>query len=241
MNILVVNDDSIHSPGIALLAREAAKLGKVWVVAPASQCSAMSHRLSINSAMRVERVPDFPAPVEGAWSVTGTPADCVKVALHYILKEKPDYVFSGINDGYNVGFDIAYSGTLGAAMEAVMNGIPAIAFSNAMRFSLDLPQAHLADIARKLVEKPLGPGRVWNVNFPQVVPEDLQGIQWDVSIANLQMYNENYAEEVQPDGSVILTGQGTPLGPDASVPEGSDIDALRRGFISIGWIKSAVM
>ena len=148
MNILVVNDDSIHSPGIALLAREAAKLGKVWVVAPASQCSAMSHRLSINSAMRVARVPDFPAPVEGAWSVTGTPADCVKVALHYILKEKPDYVFSGINDGYNVGYDIAYSGTLGAAMEAVMNGIPAIAFSNAMRYPLDLPHAYLADIAR---------------------------------------------------------------------------------------------
>ena len=241
MNILVVNDDSIHSPGLALLAREAAKLGKVWVVAPASQCSAMSHRLSINSAMRVERAADFPAPVEGAWSVTGTPADCVKVALHYILKEKPDYVFSGINDGYNVGYDIAYSGTLGAAMEAVMNGIPAIAFSKAMRFSLDLPQTHLADIARELTEKPLGPGWVWNVNFPEVAPGELQGIARDVTIANTQMYLDNYIAQPQPDGSVILTGQGTPLGPDASVPEGSDIDALRRGFISIGRIKSAVM
>ena len=241
MNILVVNDDSIHSPGLALLAREAAKLGRVWVVAPASQCSAMSHRLSINAALRVERAADFPAPVEEAWSVSGTPADCVKVALHYILKERPDYVFSGINDGYNVGFDIAYSGTLGAAMEAVMNGIPAIAFSTAMRYSLDLPQAYLADIARELMEKPLGPGKVWNVNFPEVTPGALRGIARDVSIANVQMYNEDYAEEVQADGSVILTGQSAPLGPDAEVPEGSDIDALRNGHISIGWIKSAVM
>lgn len=241
MNILVVNDDSIHSPGIALLAREAAKLGKVWVVAPASQCSAMSHRLSINSPLRLERVADFPAPVEDAWSVTGTPADCVKVALHYILKKKPDVVFSGINDGYNVGFDIAYSGTLGAAMEAVMNGIPAIAFSNAMHFNLELPQAHLANIARELAAQPLGPGKVWNVNFPQVAPDQLQGIARDVSIAQLQMYNEDYAEEIHPDGSVTLTGQGTSLSPETPVPMGSDIDVLRRGFISIGWVKSAVM
>ena len=241
MNILVVNDDSIHSPGLALLAREAAKLGRVWVVAPASQCSAMSHRLSINTALRVERAADFPAPVEGAWSVSGTPADCVKAALLCLLKEKPDYVFSGINDGYNVGYDIAYSGTLGAAMEAVMNGVPAIAFSNAMRYSLDTPQAYLADIARELMKKPLGPGKVWNVNFPEVAPGELQGIARDVTIANTQMYLDNYIVQPQPDGSLTITGRGIPLAPEASVPEGSDIDALRRGYISIGRIKSAVM
>ena len=241
MNILVVNDDSIHSPGLALLAREAAKLGKVWVVAPASQCSAMSHRLSINAALRVERAADFPAPVEGAWSVAGTPADCVKVALLCLLKEKPDYVFSGINDGYNVGYDIAYSGTLGAAMEAVMNGVPAIAFSNAMRYSLDLPQTCLSDIARELMGKPLGPGKVWNVNFPEVTPGELRGIARDVTIANMQMYRDSYTAQPQPDGSIILTGHGIPMGPGDCAPEGSDIDALRRGFISIGWIKSAVM
>ena len=91
------------------------------------------------------------------------------------------------------------------------------------------------------MEKPLGPGKVWTVNFPEVTPGALRGIARDVSIANVQMYNEDYAEEVQADGSVILTGQGAPLGPDAEVPEGSDIDALRNGHISIGWIKSAVM
>ena len=241
MNILVVNDDSIHSPGLALLAREAAKLGKVWVVAPAGQCSAMSHRLSIRTPLRVERIPDFPAPVEGAWSVSGTPADCVKAALRCLLKEKPDYVFSGINDGYNAGFDIAYSGTLGAAMEAVMNSVPAIAFSNAHHCSLDLPQACLADIARELMEKPLGTGKVWNVNFPNVTPGELQGIARDVTIANTQMYRDSYLAQPQNDGSLILTGHGIPLDPEERVPEGSDIDVLRKGFISIGPVKSAVM
>ena len=130
MKILVVNDDSVHSPGIALLAKAAMEFGEVTVVAPAHQCSAMSHKISIHDAMKVEKAEDFPVPVKAAYQVTGTPADCVKAALHYILEEKPDYVFSGINEGYNVGFDIAYSGTLGAAFEAVMNGIPAMAFSN---------------------------------------------------------------------------------------------------------------
>ena len=165
---------------------------------------------------------------------------CIRDRL-CLLEEKPDYVFSGINDGYNVGYDIAYSGTLGAAMEAVMNGIPAIAFSNAMRYSLDLPQACLADIARELMEKPLGPGKVWNVNFPEVAPGELRGIARDVTIANMQMYRDSYTAQPQPDGSLILTGHGIPVGPDTPVPEGSDIDALRRGFISIGWIKSAVV
>ena len=98
MNILIVNDDSIYAPGIQLLAKAASELGKVWVVAPAHQCSGMSHRITPGGTLRVEKVPDFPAPVEFAYKVDGTPADCVKVALGYLLKEKPDFVFSGINN-----------------------------------------------------------------------------------------------------------------------------------------------
>ena len=142
MKILVVNDDSIHAPGLALLAEKAMALGEVWVVAPAHQCSAMSQRLSIHAALRVEKV-DFPVPVRGAYQVDGTPVDCVKTALQYILPERPDFVFSGINAGYNVGFDIAYSGTLGAAFEAVMNGIRAIAFSSTMGKPLDVAREYL--------------------------------------------------------------------------------------------------
>lgn len=118
MQILVVNDDSIAAPGISLLAKAAAELGEVTVVAPAHQCSAMSQKLTLREVLAVEKVEDFSVNVQGAYRLDGTPVDCVKVALDYILEDRPDYVFSGINNGYNVGFDIAYSGTLGAAFEA---------------------------------------------------------------------------------------------------------------------------
>lgn len=130
LKILIANDDGIRSEGIAHLARAVAQFGSVWVAAPERQCSGMSVRLTISetSEMAVYRY-DFPAPVEAAWSVDGTPADCVKVALCALLPFTPDVVLSGINDGMNAGLDVAYSGTVGAATEAALHGIPAIAVS----------------------------------------------------------------------------------------------------------------
>ena len=241
MKILVVNDDSIQSPGIALLARAAMELGEVTVVAPAHQCSAMSQKLTIHGDLRVDKVNDFPVPVKAAYKVDGTPVDCVKVALQYILKEKPDYVFSGINDGYNVGFDIAYSGTLGAALEAVMNGIPAIAFSNTIHAPLNIAEEFLVPIARELMEAGQGRGEVWNVNFPAVERNDLKGILRDRCIAPVQFYSEAYEENRLPDGSVILTGQGAPLTIADGIPAGSDIEAVFNGYISIGKVRSMVL
>ena len=94
MKILIVNDDSISAPGIAVLARAAAEIGEVTVVAPAEQCSALSQKLTLRETLSVDKVNDFPAAVKAAWKVGGTPVDCVKVALDYILKEKPDLVLS---------------------------------------------------------------------------------------------------------------------------------------------------
>ena len=241
MNILVVNDDSIHAPGIALLAKAAMELGEVTVVAPASQCSAMSQRITIRGDMRVDKVQDFPVPVKVAYKVDGTPADCVKIAMQYLLEEKPDYVFSGINDGYNAGFDIAYSGTLGAAFEAVMNGVPAMAFSNAMHSPLDIAETYLVDIIRELTEAGQGRGEVWNVNFPAVAPDQLKGILRDRTVAPIQFYSENYRETRLPDGAVALTGQGSPLTEQDETPAGTDVEAVLKGYISIGKIKSALM
>ena len=241
MKILVVNDDSIHSPGIALLAKAAMEFGEVTVVAPAEQCSAMSHKISIRDALKVEKVKDFPVPVKAAYKVGGTPADCVKAALHYVLEEKPDYVFSGINDGYNAGYDIAYSGTLGAAFEAVMNGIPAMAFSNTMNAPLDIAQSYLVDVIRELMEAGQGRGEVWNVNFPGVAPEALKGILRDRTVAPMQFYDENYLLIQNGDGSVSLKPNGTPLTAADAVPEGTDIEAVLHKYISIGKVKSVVM
>ena len=201
----------------------------------------MSQKLTIHGDLKVERVEDFPVPVKAAYKVGGTPVDCVKVALQYILDEKPDYVFSGINDGYNVGYDIAYSGTLGAAFEAVMNGIPAIAFSNTIFEPLHIAEQYLAPIAKELVEAGQGRGEVWNVNFPAVAPDELKGILRDRTIAPMQFYSESYLEKKLPDGSVALTGQGKPLQPGDKVPAGTDIEAVLNGYISIGKVKSAVL
>lgn len=241
MKILVVNDDSIASPGLAVLAAAAMELGETWVVAPAHQCSAMSQKLSIFTEMKVEKLETYPVPVKAAYQVEGTPADCVKVALHHILDEKPDYVFSGINNGYNAGFDIAYSGTLGATFEAVMNGIPAIAFSSAMDEPLDLAKAHLVEIAKELIAAGQGRGEVWNVNFPAATPETCKGILRERTIAPMQFYTDCYHVINHPDGTTSLQALGTPLTPEDTVPEGTDAEALLRGYISIGKVKSVVL
>ena len=240
MKILVVNDDSINSPGLAVLAEAAAQLGEVYVVAPAEQCSAMSQKLTIHGNLPVTKV-DFPVEVKAAYKVGGTPVDCVKVALQYILDEKPDYVFSGINEGYNVGYDIAYSGTLGATFEAVMNGIPAIAFSNTMGAPLDMAKKHLLPIAKELVEAGQGRGEVWNVNFPGYMGTDPNGIIRNCPIAPLQFYLEDYFEEKMPDGTVCLRGNGKPITECSEEFAGTDVDAMLKGYISIGKVKSCVL
>lgn len=237
MNILVVNDDSISAPGIAVLAKAAMALGNVWVVAPEFQCSAMSQKLTLREPLAVKKVEDFPAEVRAAWQVSGTPVDCVKVALEYILPEKPDYVFSGINNGYNVGFDIAYSGTLGAAFEAVRNGIPAIAFSVAGDAHLQAAEPYLPDVIRELMQSGLEQGAVWNVNFPAMKSRPLMGILRDRIPAPVSMFKEKYMESIRPDGSVLLDCRGTPT-PDAEIPAGTDAEAVRKGYISIGKVRS---
>lgn len=237
MNILIVNDDSIHDPGIELLAKAAAALGEVTVVAPAYQCSAIAQQITIRGKLNVRRVENFPVPVKAAWQVEGTPADCVRVAVH-ILEEMPDFVFSGINAGWNAGFDIVHSGTLGAAFEAAMYGIPAIAFSNAHGASLDTVEPHLVPILGELTaQEPLRDG-VWNVNFPGCAPK---GILRDRRVAPAPLFSERYVPTKLPDGSADYTLEGTPLAPGDPVPAGSDLEAVLEGYISIGPAKCCVL
>lgn len=240
MNILVVNDDSIYAPGIHLLAQAATQLGKVWVVAPARQCSAMSHKITIGGNLHVEKVENFPAAVECAYKVDGSPADCVKVALQYILDEKPDFVFSGINNGYNVGYEIAYSGTMAAAMEALMYGIPAIAFSSANNAPMTIAQSHILPIMKELVAKEQNLTQVWNVNFPAPQTNEPK-ILYDRFVAPVWLYNSDYIEIKKPDGSVELSIQGIPITNAETAPKGSDLEAVLSGNISIGKVRSLVL
>lgn len=237
MKILIVNDDSIYAPGIAMLAKAAAQIGETYVVAPSNQCSAMSQKLTLRETMTVRKKEDFPAPVKAAWEVGGTPVDCVKVALYYLLEEKPDLVLSGINDGYNAGFDIAYSGTLGAAFEAVRNGIPAIAVSAPSNTHLPAVESWLVPILQELVDAEIGVGEVWNVNFPRMNECPPIGILRDRIPAHGSLFREDYQEDVQPDGSVVLTCRGIPV-PDEKLCPGSDGEAVRKGYISIGKVRA---
>ena len=232
MKILIVNDDSIHAPGIRVLANAVASLGDVYVVAPEEQCSAMSQKLTIRDNLIIRPYPDFSAFVRGAWSISGTPVDCAKVALRYMMEEKPDLVLSGVNNGYNVGFDTAYSGTVGAAMEAARNGIPAIALSTAHERHLEAVEPHLLPIIRELLEEPLEPGQLWNVNFPALARQPLMGILRDRPVARMSMFCDKYVGENRPDGTVELTNAGFSIRDNFDAP-GTDAEAVRQGYISI--------
>ena len=232
MKILIVNDDSIHAPGIRVLANAVAALGDVYVVAPEEQCSAMSQKLTIRDNLIIKPYPDFPAPVKGAWSVSGTPVDCVKVALRYMMEEKPDLVLSGVNNGYNVGFDTAYSGTVGAALEAVRIGVPAIALSTAHERHLPAVEPLLVSTIQDLLAKPLEPGKLWNVNFPALMRQPLRGVLWDRPVARMSMFCDQYAGENRPDGTVELTNAGFSIRDGFDAP-GTDAEAVREGYISI--------
>ena len=235
-NILIVNDDGIEAYGIAKLAAMAANFGDVWVVAPEGQCSGMSQRLTIFSELNVQER-EVPATVRAAYSVSGTPADCVKVALKSLLPVWPDYVFSGINAGFNAGYDIAYSGTVGAAMEAVLHDIPAIAFSTQHDGSYEITDKYLMPIAEELMQKS-NAGEIWNVNFPGGQACDFKGIIRGAEAAQSFFFENDY-QKLERDGKIVFTPFAKLLGPN-DAPKGTDVWAVLNGYIAIGRIKNAL-
>ena len=242
MRILLTNDDGIDAEGLRLMTEAALTLKpeKMWIVAPASQCSAMSQRITLRQEMTLKKV-EYPIAVTEAYSLSGTPADCVKVALaHIYTKEKPDVIFSGMNWGYNSGFDIAYSGTVGAAMEGVLNGIPSYAFSNAAYLSNDLAIKYLPELMREVLTMEFHGKSIINVNIPGCPVEECRGILRDRTIMPMQFYNDSYDKKIAENGTVILTASGVPA-EGTDFPEGTDIAALQNNYISIGRVKSMVL
>ena len=179
-------------------------------------------------------------PVEGvqAYSVSGTPADCVKVALLHIMNEKPDIVFSGINFGYNAGQDILYSGTVGAAVEALSNGIPAIAFSNEPNDIFDVAKTYLPAIAKDLVGRSLPADTLWNVNFPGCSVEECKGILENRVPANHQLYLDNYDRKEDTEDGFILQVRGIQT---TEAAQGTDVRAVLDRYISIGTITNGIL
>lgn len=225
MKIWVVNDDGIDSEGIKVLTRHAMKFGEVTVIAPVEQCSGMSQRLTIGlfekgKVKRKIKKVRFPIKGVDAYAVDGTPTDCMIIASEYI-PEKPDIVFSGINHGENAGIDILYSGTIGAAMEALVQRIPAIAFSLKWEAtSYELVDREIDGIIAALLEKKLPRNQIWNVNFPVHKPSEFKGILWD-RVPSQRRYGN--------------------CPQDPADVENSDRVALDEGYISIGKVTNMAL
>ncbi len=175
--ILVTNDDGIHAPGLKALIRIAKALSKdVWVVAPEHEQSATSHSLTLRRPLRARRVG------QRRFAVDGTPTDCVLVALHRLINDKPaDLVLSGVNHGANLGEDVTYSGTIAAAMEGALLGVRSIALSQ-MRdgdgvIHWSTAERYAPEIIRKLVTLPWPADLLVNVNFPPCLPDRVNGIR----------------------------------------------------------------
>ena len=237
MRILVTNDDGIASEGLKTLASVLVKKGhNVIVVAPDGNRSAFSHSLSIHKNLVFTTLGNKNGYDE--YTLDGTPADCVKVALRALLPFTPDVVLSGINDGMNAGLDVAYSGTVGAATEAALHGIPAIAVSMRNDKSFEVTDHYLPAVLEELLDQPSARGELWNVNFPTCPLSDCRGILRD-RFPEKRSYYENYYHCVREENGVqYLSPKATVLRPD-EVTDGSDIQAVLNGFVSIGKVRCA--
>jgi 5'-nucleotidase len=231
MRILVTNDDGIHAPGLESCIRIANALSDdVWVVAPETDQSGVAHSLSLNDPLRLRQAGSQ------RYAVRGTPTDCVIMAIRHILDRKPDLVLSGVNRGQNVAEDVTYSGTVAAAMEGTILGVPSIALSQCYgpETVKSLPwscaETHGPNVIRTVLKEGI-PGNVLvNINFPNCLPQDVNGI-------SVAVQGQRTQELLRVDERV--DGRGNPyywlaFGRGKSTPgHGTDLEAIADNKISV--------
>lgn len=232
--ILITNDDGIEADGIIRLAKAAQKYGEVWVIAPESQRSAMSHSITLRTYIDAWEV-DFPVEGVHAYAISGTPGDCIRVGILNLMPSKPDVVFSGINYGYNCATDLQYSATAGAAFEARFQGVRAIAFSEGMTDCHEVTDKYLDSVIAELIDKELGYGEIWNVNFPDCKAGEEKGILHDRTVDSGSFYHDGYIEEKLENGVIRMRVNGIY---NEEANEGTDFKAIVDKYISIGIVKN---
>ena len=226
MSILLSNDDGIASDGLSALREAVSGLdGEVWVVAPDRDQSAVSHSLTLHRPLRIDDVGPR------AFTVDGTPTDCVNLAINGILRERPRLVISGINRGANLGDDITYSGTVSAAMEATLLGVPAIAVSvvGRERFDFGPAAAFARQLAAAVLHDRLPADTLLNVNVPGLPAADIKGFA--LTRQGKRRYGDVIVEKVDPRGRKYYWIGGGEL--DFVVAEGTDFNAVQQGLISV--------
>lgn len=225
MHILVTNDDGIASPALKQLRAHLSAFGQVTIIAPDRNQSATSQSLTLHRPLRIHALePDV-------YSVDGTPTDCVMIAFHGMLVERPDFVVSGINHGPNMGEDVYYSGTVAAALEGVLQGVPAIAASLATRQPTDFaePAASVSRLLRQVLDRGAPPRMLLNVNFPFRPGAELAGVR--LTRLGTRVYHDTLVKKVDPRGKdYYWIGGEDPQW----VPEpGTDFHAVHHGHVSV--------
>lgn len=230
--ILVCNDDGIDAPGIYALAAAMDTLGEVFVVAPIDEQSAVGHAITVRDPVRARPWRfELPSGEVPAFAVTGTPADCAKLAVNHLLPRPPDLVVSGINKGPNTAVNVIYSGTVSAATEASILGLDAIAFSLCAWQAADFePAARYAEIiARKVLQEGIPPGIVFNINIPALPFEAIKGIE--VTRLARSRWEESFVERVDPLNQPYYWLSGRFVNLDEG--EHTDLEAIENGFVSL--------
>ncbi len=223
--ILVTNDDGVHSPGITALYKAMKDLGNAWIVAPDRERSAAGHSLTLHRPLKAEEIR------EQVFSVNGTPTDCVTVAVNKLLPARPALVVSGINKGTNLGDDITYSGTVSAAIEGTIFGIPSIAFSliSDKHYHYETAAFFAVQIASFVLERSLPYDTLLNVNIPNVKKEEVRGIKF--TRQGKRVYDNSIQETFNPWGEKHYWIGGGKLYWEHG--EDTDIEAVQSNFISI--------
>ncbi len=229
--ILVTNDDGVNYYGIKALAKSLKKIADILIVAPAVEQSAMSHALTLYRPLRCDKI------AKNTYVVDGTPTDCINLAVHVILKgHRPDMIFSGINKGPNLGDDVHYSGTVSAAVEGGILGIPSVAISlgsavlnshKLKKSRFNLAARFAVKVAREVLKKGLPKGVILNVNVPS--SEKIKGYKY--TILGKKNYSDITSENKDPRGRKFYWIHGEESGYDDI--EGSDCNAIGAGHISI--------
>jgi 5'-nucleotidase len=226
MKILCTNDDGYLATGIRVLAQAACSFGSVTTVAPDREQSATSHSLTLHHPLRARRA------VDGTWVVDGTPTDCVLLAVNELLPERPDVCLSGVNHGPNMGEDVLYSGTVAAAMEATVLGIPAIAISYTGGYHEEIEGWE--DVVRAVLRSILGrkdlpADTLFNVNLPACAPSEIKGIR--VTSLGQRRYADSITRARDPSGrEYFWIGGGVASWRGAS---DSDFQAVEEGYVSV--------
>ncbi len=229
--ILVTNDDGITAPGMRALIDVMKELGEVVVVAPDKAQSGMGHAMTLNNTLTLEKV-NIDSTLVAEYACSGTPVDCIKIALSQVLDRTPDLCVSGVNHGSNSSINVIYSGTMSAALEAGMSGIPAIGFS-LLDFSWDADfeqiKPFIKTITAKALEKGIPTDVVLNVNFPKLLFNQIKGVR--ICRQAKATWEEEFDKRVSPHGKEYYWLKGEFVNFD----KGEDTDewALSNGYISI--------